>query len=379
MLRNYIIVSLSSLLILCHPALGQEYVSTPQDVFRNFEFHRELPGNFKPHGYAVVSSQDGHPVRQGSNAIRVEVRPGDCGHEYDGSWSDCEEDRERHEVRSQAFSGTNFLYFSVYFPQDFEFMDNAVNQSIAQIYPDTNGLPDPHGGPFMIIVGGGDRLIIKNEVLHPRSLQTISDNIRGRWTDILLYANWTDKDDGFLYVFVNGSPVPVYAWRGATLFKGYQDANFKFGIYRSFISRSNAVTLPTQTLYYDAISLSSDCMEDNLSFNCASIYEAQRSDPSPVRTCDGAMCPTEYKRSAADLLGRFECFIQAKRIEGAEKLPTDLEINNFINNIQGVDTYRNKRHIVALGLSQEIVDEFRPELLRLVNYTGDVVDYCNGL
>ena len=44
----------------------------------------------------------------------MEVRPGDCGKDNDGGWNDCEEDRERHELKGKSISDrTYILHFTV--------------------------------------------------------------------------------------------------------------------------------------------------------------------------------------------------------------------------------------------------------------------------
>ena len=60
---------------------------------------KSLPGkDYKDYGMQIVSKAEGFPVRHGEKSIRFEVRAGDCGKDETGGWSDCKNDRERHEL-----------------------------------------------------------------------------------------------------------------------------------------------------------------------------------------------------------------------------------------------------------------------------------------
>jgi len=350
------------------------------ESFSNFNFRKELPGDFKPHGYEIVKADDGHPVRNGEESIRVEVRAGDCGFEFDGSWSDCDQDRERHELRSQAFRGEKYLYFSVYVPKDFLVLDNFTNTSIAQVYADTQNKPDPNAPSFMFKFYGGEQLKIENSVVLP-TVETVSianlSALKGEWNDFLIYANWTDADDGFAYVFLNSATKPVYSWKGSTLQKGYEAANFKFGVYRSHISRSDFDPLPTQVLYYDTLVLGDECLKNHSKFDCLSIQQLVQLDKSASKTCGGEICKPTYDRTREGLGQRFDCFLEYGSKTNAANLPTRDEISILITNLQENEFYRNKRHLVKLGLSQNTVDQHKKTLLKIVNDTGSVEKFCS--
>ena len=98
---------------------------------------------------------------------------------------------------------------------------------------------------------GHDRILNQKEML-------------GRWNDILINANWTDKKIGFLRVWVNGKL--AFKYNGPTKSKGkkvYQ----KFGVYRSFMSRykafksadSESVLVPGQVVYFDEVRTGKSC------------------------------------------------------------------------------------------------------------------------
>ncbi len=79
--------------------------------------HKSMPANFKTYGHKSVSIKD-HPVRSGDSSRRFEVRAGDCS--WTEGWNDCENDRERHELKSSTFSdGEYWFNWSLYLPENF--------------------------------------------------------------------------------------------------------------------------------------------------------------------------------------------------------------------------------------------------------------------
>jgi hypothetical protein len=100
---------------------------------------------------------------------------------------------------------------------------------------------------------GGGGLTVDNQTTGRTSetVKIIDDaELRGRWHDIMVHARWSRDDDGLFDVFVNGDR--RYQHEGPTM---TADAVcFKFGVYRSFISRNRGVAAATtQVAYYDAV------------------------------------------------------------------------------------------------------------------------------
>ena len=100
-------------------------VKLPKDTSSGFKkLYKSLTGKYyKGHGMQVVDKKDGHPVRAGNKSIRFEVRSGDCGEDEDGEWSDCKNDRERHELtaggkKDYMSKGEYWFAWSIYFPED---------------------------------------------------------------------------------------------------------------------------------------------------------------------------------------------------------------------------------------------------------------------
>lgn len=355
---------------------AQRYAEAPPDIFQNIDLRKRGAVGFRDYGYEIVSSDAGHPVRVGDRSIRVEVRGGDCGSEPGNPTnSDCLRDRERHEVQSQNFSGEKYLYFSLYVPEYFNLIPDGVNTSLAQFYGDYENILE-RGPAVMFRINGTGQFVIESSVIENVS-SALPIQYRGQWNDFVIYADWTDDDDGFMYIFNGDLEEPVFRWRGATLQEGVNQVKFVFGIYRSYVSRYTGDVLPTQVAYYDAVSLSSRCLDGHLDFSCAAIEAAVANDNSPQRTCDGSMCPPVYQRTAEVLEAKFQCLLAAISNDPDAAPPTQDEIQNLIQQLGEITTYRTKNHLRQLGLREESVDQHRVLLLQLVNGTDDADSYCS--
>ena len=51
---------------------------------------------------------------------------------------------------------------------------------------------------------------VERDFIHYNKLDTIAsdEDMRGKWTDILVHAKWSKKEDGFFKVWVNKFTVP---------------------------------------------------------------------------------------------------------------------------------------------------------------------------
>lgn len=208
---------------------------------------------FRSHGAQVVSRGDGHPVRFGAQSIRFEVRAGDCGNAF--GWDDCSTDRERHELSqkgNQQRAGDRYWYsWSMFVPHDTPSVVPS-KVTLGQFHQRKNNVIWMFQWSFKglqidnLIPGKGRTL--------ERQLLVPTEEILGKWVDILVYAKWSAEQDGEFDIYVNHDL--RYSWRGQTIAKG-DTTYFKFGIYRGFLSRYKASTgaeaLPTQTVYFDEV------------------------------------------------------------------------------------------------------------------------------
>lgn len=228
------------------------------DTFYGWYLKKSLPDGFRWYGYKDVSKSDGHPVRAGDESMRFEIRAGDC------SQKDCYTDRERHELKSEQTwtSGEEWYAWSIYLPEDYPIIF-PVKTALAQFHQQNSHVvwmfQNKDGGYFVDNQVYGD-------TMHLRPVLT-DDQMRGKWNDILVHANWThDKGAGFFRVYVNGDTKPRYSWTGATKEKG-TEIYFKIGIYRTFVSRRPGDE-PTQVVYYDEVYRGSRCSRVTKFFDC---------------------------------------------------------------------------------------------------------------
>ncbi|MCR9239683.1 MAG: heparin lyase I family protein [Alphaproteobacteria bacterium] len=240
-------------------------VQLPNDVASGFGnvWLKSMENGFKKHGYKIVSSPE--PVRLGDKAIKFEVRPGDCGN--NGGWDDCKNDRERHELSQiktlQKHGDVHWYAWSIYLPTDIEPI-YPVRVHLGQFHQVKNNVL------FLLSwvpYGYHEGYVIDNQVPgngHTYQMQTIvpsdTDNglsIKGRWIDILIHAKWSHNKDGFFNIYADQEL--KYEWKGQTIAKGDR-SHFKFGLYRSFVSRFPGPSNPgppAQVVYYDEVRQSS--------------------------------------------------------------------------------------------------------------------------
>lgn len=203
-------------------------------------FKRSL-GAKNSHGYQVVSE----PIREGKVSERFELRSGDCSGTKD--WNDCANDRERSELGQQApFSqpGEEYWYaFSLYVPDSYKNIF-PVKVALGQFHQE--GAKSP---PLMFQNGKGGYWADLNQTRQKSALLIEEKDLRGRWQDLLVNARWSKGKDGFVKVWVNGEL--KLSREGANL---TQDGPiyFKYGIYRSFLSR-NKNKHPDQVVYFDGV------------------------------------------------------------------------------------------------------------------------------
>ena len=220
-------------LLLSGNSFAAKIVKLPKDVSSGSKFYKSLTGKYyKKYGYQIVSKDDGHPVRAGNQSIRFEVRNGDCGRDP-GSWSDCKNDRERHELSggdSDMTKGEYWFSWSIYFPKDHK-----------NLYPLSNAFGQFHqkeGNPVFMFkeLKNGYSIVRtitdKDEDYDQKNLLN-NEEVLGKWFDVLINAKWTKKKDGFFKIWINNELKYDYVGPTKSKSKVYQ----KFGVYRTGITR----------------------------------------------------------------------------------------------------------------------------------------------
>lgn len=205
-------------------------------------------------------------ARRGEHYQRFELRNGDCfGNE---GWNDCENDRERVEFSSyprQQPTGQECFAYSIML--DDNFVDiHPTNTDLGQIHQE-GGPKGEAGGmsslPPLIqigakrgklnfgwheLTGSSDNVIDKKREYPLIKLK----HMKGKWTDISFCLDYENKR---MDIWING--LKVQEIKKSPINFVPKETYFKFGIYRSFISRykqsETLEKLPTQIVYYDEI------------------------------------------------------------------------------------------------------------------------------
>ena len=237
------------------PLQAGNFVNLPKDVASGNKYFKSLSKKYKKHGMQVVDKKDGHPVRAGEKSIRFEVRPGDCG--YNDGWSDCDTDRERHELSGKRMSGGEWWYaWSIFLPKDFVNV-SPTKVALGQFHQDKGHVVWMFQNQNFSVPGG---YWVDNQV--PGFTKTINkvltnDEMIGKWNDILVNVKWSKKEDGFFKVWVNNKLGYEYTGPTKTKAKVY----FKFGIYRSYLNqwiyssrnKTKEKGVPAQVVYFDEV------------------------------------------------------------------------------------------------------------------------------
>lgn len=202
--------------------------------------------NYKSHGYSVIPDPTGSAPTE--MVERFEVRPGDCA--SSGGWSDCRNDRERSELSQRNkynnSDGNTYWYsWSFYLPEDFpKAMPTKV--ALGQFHQE-------RGKPLLMFLHSYGGLFIDRQLYgETQTMSKLIDekDLRGKWHTIVMNVKWSRKRDGFVKIWVNDEL--EYKYDGKNLTE--QSSYFKYGIYRSFLSRYKSAKevdeVPTQVAYF---------------------------------------------------------------------------------------------------------------------------------
>lgn len=206
----------------------------------------QTPG--KPHNYARVVFPDG------TRAERFLLRTGECVR----SIGDCRDDRERVEFAAERTGirpgDTVWYAWSVFVPREFpQLTAGSPNYTIGQIHQRDDSGPELlfslfHDGLFAEL---SDPTRLDSDPMNPvggkitKRLARQSD-LRGRWTRIRLRATWSRGADGAVELWMNDRKVWTYT--GPTT-NSNGELYFKYGLYRSFVSRCKG-PCPEASVYY---------------------------------------------------------------------------------------------------------------------------------
>jgi hypothetical protein len=181
------------------------------------------------------------------NGLSFELRAGDCFDDMGYGWSDCENDRERTELKqvgNNRYGSTAWYGWHIFIPNTYENI-NPVKVALGQFHQRS-------AKPVFMFQNSYGGLHIDWQVRgNTKNKKPIisEEKLRGRWHQIEVHARWRKDEKGFFRVFVNGEKKFDHTGRTAK-----RSTYFKYGIYRSFISRYfEDGDIPTQVVYFAGV------------------------------------------------------------------------------------------------------------------------------
>ena len=301
-------------------------IKLPSDVMQGYKNAWMFCCNYDPetrltpdHAFKFVNKTEGHPVRLGEQSVRFELRRGDCG-VSPGGYDDCAiksssgMTSERHELaldpKVSPFKKVTWNTYSIFLPEDFP-LYGFDHITMGQLHGDGDGAV---GFQWDIGVGGGYVVNRRTGCFLPKNKNkkcSISnpenntqqvipkDKLLGKWHDIVLNVNWTQKQNGYLKQWINGKL--VYHYQGNTDTPREKE-QFQMGIYRGPLP-STPKNL-TQIAYFDQVRFAKSCEKlklEDLGYSCNEL-ESQKISKIDTIEKDNYMAVIKSKDDAKYIL-----------------------------------------------------------------------------
>ena len=242
----------NSLLILIFLTINVE-AKNSKDV-SNIKVQIKSISHKQKYSLQLVNSKDGHPVRSGNKSWRFEVREGDCGE--DKKYSDCKSNRQRTELQTVEYQKRNKEYWysaSIYLPEDYISVA-PVRTVFTQIY-------EKGWKPILMITDRSSEWLEvgrmwSGEYVEMKKGIKIND-MKGKWTDILINVRYTRKEDGFMKVWINNKL--ILESLNIKTFTPYTNkgAKIEWGIYQTGVSdwkrKHGDKPYPNMVVYFDEV------------------------------------------------------------------------------------------------------------------------------
>ena len=244
------------------------------DVFNQIEFSTVNTVGNKNYNCLIVNSNNGHPVLDGEESARFELRTelGDCGYTPNGL-SDCETNRSRHEIfenwipEYDNIIGKKVTYeFSIYIPSTEYFSPNPSGKPLTvlgQVFSQSEGdntvndeinsqSCDSKALLYFVMEGNTLKYLTHKPFTWMQNDRVIIDeNPFDKWMNFKIEINVSTGDDGYIKLFVNNELFNEDN-RQTMCSTGNTSLNLKLGIYNSYIQEKSMPFLK-QVVYYDRI------------------------------------------------------------------------------------------------------------------------------
>lgn len=215
------------------------------------------------YNHLIVERKNNHPVFSGEQALRFEVRPGDCV--YNDDYNDCQNDRTRAEVfvrnRITYEPGMTIKYkYKLYIPRHSYFSPSGPNPYspvtiVTQIYYDDKGIEGDQKGQIYLVMDHDQNLVLRTHTPFTYDIKEhtfLTSNPFDRWIDVELILNYGDGDNGQLTVIIDGSTKYNRPYDFIPEYYVIPQYFFKVGIYNAFISQA-LQPYNRQVIYFDEL------------------------------------------------------------------------------------------------------------------------------
>lgn len=235
----------------------RDSVVTP---FRHPAFHRDTTWNEHNSGMTLVYESQAfakswshqivtdtlEAVRKGWKAQRFEVRPGDC-FGTDCTRSPVYERNEFAQAYNENLEGDEYWYgWSFYVPLNTEPTSWMFLGQFQQHYNyDSIWMFMKRAGqPFCAVLDWNTNKHWQCNGMKGTYPLIPDHEFMGKWHDVVVHAKWTQQNNGFTRIYING--VLMVDYSGYTRTAGNSDVYFKYGIYRHG-------SASTSVVYFDEI------------------------------------------------------------------------------------------------------------------------------
>ncbi len=228
--------------------------SSNTDVFGGLAFQTSHRINARDYGCQIVRKEAGHPVFDGVESARFEVRAGDCS--ATASYDDCTQDRSRHEINetTQAPSNGKTLVYTthLYIPAQDRLKPRGRNTMFLTQINVVDG--DDYGTLAYLEIADNGELWVRTDKGFTFDIEkqyVVDASPVGKWIDVTWEIRSSTGADGYLKVYVDGV-LKVNESR-PTLPSATATNRLKIGIYNVFLSRA-LEPYGNQVVYFDGIS-----------------------------------------------------------------------------------------------------------------------------
>ena len=212
--------------------------------------------NARDYGCLIVRKDAGHPVFDGAESARFEVRDGDCS--ATATYDDCTQDRSRHEINETTVApsnGTTLVYTThLFIPEQARLKPRGRNTMFLTQINVVDG--DDYGTLAYLEVADNGELWVRTDKGFSFGIEQqypVHANPVAKWIKITWEIKSSTGADGYLKVYVD-DVLKVNESR-PTLPSATASNRLKIGIYNVFRSRATE-PYGTQVVYFDGISRS---------------------------------------------------------------------------------------------------------------------------